>query len=322
MSQPELQELIRQSNALTSSRYDFSPTEKKVLYRIIQKVRHDYVEGTMIHDLWDNMYVYIDSSDLSQIADENHTERARAALRSLRHKDVEIKDSEGNWLNVGFINYSKYKAKTKQYEVEVSKEIMPHLVELAKNFTEYSLTVAISLKSKYSQRFYEWAHQYLGRGRNIKTFFMNIEDLRNMLQLGKGYAQKRDVKRKVLDVAMKELKAVYDENRCDLWLEYFERGRGNKTRFFFKIHTRNDEQFFFYDETVTKEQLQYILSANQRLFRKDPKFCKRIIDALHFSPEKIEPAYKKLSKIQMSTSRSSDLAPLWRYILREDFDIK
>ena len=38
-------ELISQDNALTQSRYDFSPTEKNVLYRIIQKVRHDYVEG-------------------------------------------------------------------------------------------------------------------------------------------------------------------------------------------------------------------------------------------------------------------------------------
>ena len=48
-------DLIAQSNALTSSRYDFSPTEKRVLYHIIAKVRHDYVEGTMQRDLWNNM---------------------------------------------------------------------------------------------------------------------------------------------------------------------------------------------------------------------------------------------------------------------------
>ena len=91
-------ELISQSNALTSSRYDFSPTEKNVLYHIIQKVRHDYIEGTMQRDLWDNMYVQINAADLSRIADEDHTQRARKALRDLRHKDIEIEDEEGNWL--------------------------------------------------------------------------------------------------------------------------------------------------------------------------------------------------------------------------------
>ena len=40
-------ELIAQSNALTSSRYNFSPTEKNVIYHIIKKVRQDYIEGTM-----------------------------------------------------------------------------------------------------------------------------------------------------------------------------------------------------------------------------------------------------------------------------------
>ena len=48
-------ELIAQSNALTSSRYNFSPTEKNVIYHIIKKVRQDYIEGTMQRDLWDNM---------------------------------------------------------------------------------------------------------------------------------------------------------------------------------------------------------------------------------------------------------------------------
>ena len=123
---------LSQSNALTSSRYDFSKIEKNVIYHIIRKVRHDYVEGTMQRDLWNNMYVYINSADLAQITDEQHTKEARAALRSLRHKDIEMEDEEGNWLNVGFINYAKYNAKTKVYEVEVSKEIMPHLVELAR----------------------------------------------------------------------------------------------------------------------------------------------------------------------------------------------
>lgn len=313
-------ELISQSNALTSSRYDFSPTEKNVLYRIIQKVRHDYVEGTMQRDLWNNMYVQINAADLSQIADEDHTQRARKALRDLRHKDIEIEDEEGNWLNTGFINYAKYSARTKTYEVEVSKEIMPHLVELARNFTTYSLTVAITLKSRYSQRFYEWAHQYLGR--NTKTFFFDIADLRHMLKLGDGYKLKADVKRRVIDVAMKELKTVYDEGRSDLWMEYYDEGRGDATRFFFKIHTKEEsrEQEKQRVDDLLK-MTRYIAIANNRIFRKDPKFRERVEQALNFSPEKIRPVFDRLTRLEKD-EKASQLPALWRYILKSDFDIK
>ena len=312
-------ELIAQSNALTSSRYDFSPTEKKVLYRIIQKVRRDYVEGTMQRDLWNNMYVYIDSSDFSQIADKDHTERARQALRDLRHKDIEIKDEEGNWLNVGFINYAKYSAKTKQYEVEVSKEIMPHLVELAKNFTEYSLTVAISLKSKYSQRFYEWAHQYLGR--HTKTFFLNFNDLKTMMKLGDGYKLKSDIQRSVIDVALKELKTAYDAKQCDLWIESYGEGRGTATRWYFKIHTRVEEAAHQQEAIADLRKMSlYIYQASNRIFRKDPKFRERIQKALDFDPSKIRPIFDKLTKLEKDV-KVAELPALWRYILKEDFQI-
>ena len=312
-------ELIAQSNALTSSRYDFSPTEKKVLYRIIQKVRRDYVEGTMQRDLWNNMYVYINSSDFSQIADKDHTERARQALRDLRHKDIEIKDDEGNWLNVGFINYAKYSAKTKMYEVEVSKEIMPHLVELAKNFTEYSLTVAISLKSKYSQRFYEWAHQYLGR--HTKTFFLNFNDLKTMMKLGDGYKLKSDIQRGVIDVALNELKTEYDAKQCDLWIESYSEGRGTATQWYFKIHTRVEEAAQQQEAIADLRKMSlYIYQANNRIFRKDPKFRERIQKALDFDPSKIRPIFDKLTKLEKD-AKVAELPALWRYVLREDFQI-
>lgn len=312
-------ELIAQSNALTSSRYDFSPTEKKVLYRIIQKVRRDYVEGTMQRDLWNNMYVYINSSDFSQIADKDHAERARQALRDLRHKDIEIKDNEGNWLNVGFINYAKYSTKTKQYEVEVSKEIMPHLVELAKNFTEYSLTVAISLKSKYSQRFYEWAHQYLGR--HTKTFFLNFNDLKTMMKLGDGYKLKSDIQRGVIDVALNELKTAYDAKQCDLWIESYNEGRGTATRWYFKIHTRVEEAAQQQEAIADLRKMSlYIYQANNRIFRKDPKFRERIQKALDFDPSKIRPVFDKLTKLEKD-AKVAELPALWRYILKEDFQI-
>ena len=155
--------ILCQSNMLTESRYSFSRIEKKCIYLVINKVRQDYVEGTMQKDLFDNMRVEINSSDLALIAGEDNTKHAKDALRALRHRDIEMEDEEGNWLNTGFITMAKYTAKTNTFLVEVSSEIMPHLVELARKFTAYNLTVAMTLKGKYSQRFYELCCQYRNR---------------------------------------------------------------------------------------------------------------------------------------------------------------
>lgn len=311
-------EIISQSNALTNARYDFSKIEKNVIYRIIQRVRHDYIEGSVQDGLFENMYVSIPEKDLVDVTETTrHKKVARAALRSLRAKTMDIEDKEGNWLHTGFINQAKFYAKTRCYEVEVSRDLMPHLVELAKCFTSYSLTVAISLKSKYSQRFYEWACEY----KNIegKTFSFGIDELRKMLKLEDMYAQKQDFKKYVIDRAVSELKAAYDDGSCDLWLEYRDEGRGNETCFFFKIHgagSRNEQE--------TKELLakaRDIAKEATSIFPRDKKFVARIIQRLEFDPDIIDGVLSKLSKLK-AEYKGADLAKLFRWVLSEDFNIK
>ena len=315
MEQNEKHEVINQSNALTQSRYDFSKIEKNVIYHIIQKVRHDYIEGSMQRDLWENFYVTINASDLAKVAGEKHTKEARAALRSLRLKDIEMEDKEGNWFNCGFINSSRYYAKTKTYEVEVSKLIMPHLVELASCFTSYSLTVAISLKSKYSQRFYEFCCQYRSKG----SYFFDQARLRRLLKLEDEYKLNADFKRYVIEPAYKELKEAYEAGQSDLYFEYSIEGRGQNICYKFKILPGNREQRIDFEET--KKKVDYIYRKALGVFRKDPKFCDRILSGITFDPDKVQPVFDKLTKLEKDYS-GADLAKILRYVLKEDFEIK
>lgn len=313
-------EIISQANELTKARYDFSPTEKNILYHIIKKVRDGHFQTSLMPEIWENMYVYINSSDLSRSADENHTKRALQALKDLRHKDIDIENSEGEIINVGFINYSKYKPRNKAYEVEVSKEILPYLVELAKNFTTYSLTVAISLKSKYTQRFYEFACQYRNK-KPSPVFYIDVEDLREMFCLGKGYKSKSDIKRRVIDVAVDELKKAYNENNCDLYLDFWEEKREKTTRFWFKVRTKLQEEKLP-DSKVLEKQLITIDRIIRGIFKKDRKFCERIIKALTFEPDKISPIHDRLIRLlDEEVKKGENPGALCRYILKNDFDI-
>ena len=272
MTEEKKDVLLRQGNPLTESRYKFSNYEKNAFYVVVKQVRRDYVEREPPRTEFENMRVKIPKSALSEIGDEDHTKEARQALRNLRNKTIEFEDEEGNWLYCGFINQAKYIAKEKVYEVEVSRDLMPYLVELSRHYTEYSLLVAISLKSTYSQRFYELCCQY----RNMGKFGKTIDQLRTMFMLEDKYPLLPLFKKRVIEVAQKELKAAYDENQCDLWFDYVQDGRGEKAHFEFFVHTRENQRKQKEAADEVLKEYRGILTFLRATIKKDPKYIERV----------------------------------------------
>ena len=308
-------ELISQSNILTESRYDFDPIGKRCIYAIIQKVRKDYIEGES--SLFNNMHVKLPTASLLQIVDEKHTKQAKEALKRLRKRDIEIEDAQGNWLICGFINWAQYDATKKYWQVEVSSQIMPHLVELASKFTTYSLTVAISLKSKWAQRFYEMCCQY----RSKRKFGKTIDQLRQMFMLENRYPLLTDFKRNVIDKAQKELKTAYENKQCDVWFDYMQEGKGTDAHFEFFIHTKEgDAQQKELWEDVRK-QFTHIIGVLRSVSMKDKKYIDRVVHAMELDPEKVRPIFDKVVKAQKDF-KGAELGKILRWTIETDFGIK
>lgn len=312
---------IAQSNAITESRYDFSRIEKNALYCIIRQVRNEYVEQPHEQKTYSNMQIHISEDVLCEIAGEHHRKDAREALISLRHRDITIEDNNGNWLNVGFINWAGYDAAKKVFKVEVSYQIMPYLVDLASRYTVYSLTVAIALKSKWSQRFYELCCQYKNHLENgIPVFRKDINQLRVMFGLEEMYPKIPDFKSRIIDTAQKELKAAFDNGQCDLWFEYTQFGKGIKAEFKFIIHTRErteaQQKEFKELRNIAYDIYKILLS----IFPKDHGFCDKCWKHLDFFPDKIQPLHSKLKRI-LKNYTGSHQARITRYMLEEDFQM-
>lgn len=309
--------ILRQANAITESRYDFNPIEKRVLYKIIERVRRDYVEGSVLGNLFHDIEVKMNLNQLSEV-DEKNPKRVREALISLRKRDIEIVNEEGDWMNTGFILLSKIK-KDGTVSVQVSGEIMPYLVELAKNFTAYSLTVAISLKSKYSQRMYELCCQY----RSVGFFTKTVEQLRKMFCLENSYPLLSGFKSKVLDGARDELKKAYEQEprQCDLWFEYTQKGRGSKASFTFCIHTPESDKAReeAFEDLAKMSSFVYLIIG--KAMKTDKKYAARVKEHLDLHPDVIRPVFDKLTKLQKDFEGAA-FAKMVRWILREDFGIK
>lgn len=308
---------IAQDNRLTTARYELSLVEKRVFYYIIKEVRKNYTLGQ--RDLFDDMVLKMSISDLSKgIKQEGRENQTKKGLKMLRKRDFEWDNGldenheDYEWLVVGFINWAKIKKGVA--EVQVSSELMPFLVELSSQFTPYSLNVAMSLKSKWSQRMYELCQKWQG----TDGFRMSVDDLRKSFVLEDKYPRYALLNQYVLQVAKRELKELYDIGQCDVYFEFTEERNGRSVETLrFKLFRKNS-----LNVKTTNDMLLELIPVFRSLYNTDkmPKndtFVNEVLIQLQKYPNLIEPLNTRVKEI-LATGVKDDTARYVRFILNED----
>lgn len=289
-----------QDNRITSARYELNLIEKKILYHLIKEIRDKHVTQKVGDTtLFNDMIIKTDSKTLLNGIDEKTPKRVKEAFKSLRSKSFEWQNEYPEdhelheWFEVGFINYGKWERGGK-IEFEISRQILPFFVELTYRFTEYSLLVAMSLKSKWSQRFYEICAQWKSAGgRNI-----TIKELRNIFQLEDKYEKYASLKKFVIDVAHKELKKLYKQNESDLYFEYSELKNGRSVEAIrMKIINRDKNKVEAKDVDMihlVREQLYSIFEVEKKPKNKE-KIQKLMSKLILESPKDLTYIYGKIT---------------------------
>ena len=310
---------IAQDNRLTSARYELSLIEKRVFYYIIKEVRSKHVAGTVQRTLFDDMDLKINLSDLTRgIRQEDNKRETKKALKSLRIRSFEWDNGldenheDYEWLEVGFIN--KTRIKKGVAEIQISSALMPFLVELAGQFTPYSLNVAMSLKSKWSQRMYELCQKWQG----TDGFRISVEELRTSFVLEKKYNRYALLNEYVLQVAKRELKELYDVGQCDVYFEFSEERKGRTVETLrFKLFRKNSMNV-----KSTNDMLLELIPIFRSLYNTDkmPKndvFVREVILQLQKYPNLIEPLNTRVKEI-LANGIKEDTPRYIRFILNED----
>ena len=316
-------EIISQSNEITNSMSPLDLVQKRCFYLIVQQVRKKYIETDQPTKKYENMIINMTSDTLAKARDEKHVTQAFESLAKLRDQYFKIVTKDFK-LVVGIINYAKYIEETKMYEVEVSKEILPYLVDLSRRyFTSYNLTVAITLRHVSTQRFYELCNQY--KHKAGMKFFIDADQLRNMLMLDGKYKKDSQMREKVFDVAQKELKELYDKGQSDLCFDYKpdEATKVGKkyTRYWIYIHTNETDQYQEQTFKQTQQQALYIYKVCLSVFKRDKKYCNRAYQWLELHPDKIQEMFDKVTRWQKDY-KGADLAKIIRFAFKEDFRIQ
>lgn len=105
-----------------------------------------------------------------------------------------------------WVFHVKYREGQGCVELGFSPTVLPHLTMLNREFTSYQLKQIGSLSSFYAVRLYELMSQFLKLGQRECT----LDQLRQMLDLGDKYQDVKDMRKRVLDPAIKEVNAGTD----------------------------------------------------------------------------------------------------------------
>jgi plasmid replication initiation protein len=188
---------IRQHNALTNARYEYTELQLDLLFFLISKLRkdrQDRVYELNIKDLslltgkkYNAAYLHKATSDMGSRVFEVQTETRYRQLWMFQRVDY--------LLGQGII------------EIKLTEDITPYLFDLKENFTSYELASALRLTSKYAKRIYQYCSQWKDQGETKKY---DIQDFKQMLGLlddkGKDKTTRMsDFRESVLDVAVKQI---------------------------------------------------------------------------------------------------------------------
>jgi hypothetical protein len=172
----------------------------------------------------------------------------------------------------------------------------------------------MSLKSKWSQRMYELCQKWQG----TDGFRISVDDLRKSFILEEKYSRYALLNERVLQVAKRELKELYDLGQCDVYFEFTEERKGRTVETLrFKLFRKNTMNV-----KTTNDLLLELIPLFQSIYEttskpKNDAFIKEVIMQLQKYPNLIEPLNKRIKEI-LAEGMKGDTPRYIRFILNED----
>lgn len=180
-------------NFITEAQFSLKETQLDFFLFIMAKMSHDDPAG-MLYNVY---YDHIENITGKRV---NRTLAKKSALEMLDKKFKFQNPRTGRTVHANLL------ASVEPFEggvqFEFGKKIQEYMVMVKKQFTSYQLYSALSMSSKHAKRIYLLCSKW--KENEISKVYP-VEDLKEMLELEEGYDKWNDFKKRVLDVAVKQI---------------------------------------------------------------------------------------------------------------------
>ncbi|EGO2668620.1 RepB family plasmid replication initiator protein [Enterococcus faecalis] len=179
-------------------------------------------------NLPENNTVYLSKAELFSFfevaSNSKHTQFKEAIKVMQKESFFEIKEEKGKgfkFKSIVPIPYVEWNDYNDEVTIQFSEHIMPYLINLKSEFTQYKISEIQKLNSKYSIILYRWLsmnynqyEHYSNKGgrreeqvESYRNPTISIRELREMTDTVKEYQRFTNFSRKILDLPLKEINA-------------------------------------------------------------------------------------------------------------------
>ena len=188
-------ELIVKSNQVIEASYQLSSTEQRIVLAAISKIGRDA-------EITDDEIYRVTVDDLKNLGVHEKTayRDLKDGVNRLYERSINLAIDDES-IKMRWVQSIRFLESKSVVGLRFSKEILPFISNLSREFTKYSLSDIAGMSSAYAIRIYELLSQY----RSIGKRELSVESLRTMLELGKRYPLFADLKRWVIDTAVDQI---------------------------------------------------------------------------------------------------------------------
>lgn len=230
-------QLVTKDNSLIGASYSLGVVEQRLIFLAIIEARE---QKTLI-EAGGLLRIYAQSY-AKQFDVEKHTSyeamkraveglyEAGFAYSKLDERSGKIGHYKSRWVDkIGYIDDLGC------VELVFASDVIPLITRLEARYTEYELKQVVGLQSEYAIRLYELIIQWRSVG---KTNPISLTELREKLGLVDEYKRIEAFKRRVLDLAVKQI-----NEHTDITVEYEQHKNGRVIRgFTFRFKVKKDKK--------------------------------------------------------------------------------
>ena len=193
--------VVKSNDMIQKSRFHLSAQEQKIVLYLISRIKPEDKNFE-----WQefNIADFCRVCGIDSTSGKNYKD-VREIIRTIGDKSTWIMCENGIERLFRWITYAEIHHNSGLIKVRMQDDMKPFLLDLHERFTQYELIYTIVMKSQYSIRMYELLKSYEYRGR----YKVDMDELKAMLFATK-YKRFPDFKRKVLDVALREINTLTD----------------------------------------------------------------------------------------------------------------
>ena len=264
-------DLVVKSNRLVEASYRLTLIEQQIILYAICKSRESGEGLSAINPV---RIIALEFAEQFGAGKDCVYEQLKTALKTLYLRTVKIREKDGTTnkqeiKESRWISMQSYIDAAGHLKLIFAPEILPFIKDLDKEFTPYRLSQIGKMSSTHAVRLYELLRQNL----QIGSRTLEILDLKNMLEIENEYPDYFNFKRRVVDVAKKQI-----NDFSDIKVDYTQEKEGRKvTALNFKIEKNEMNK----TEEKTKKKIvkkeNNVLEENKKEEKKKEKSYEDLI---------------------------------------------